>query len=185
MTSTHEAWPFSEKYKEFVMPPTQVREALKRLAKKNVDFAAESDENLNVIKAVHQAYANKKERARAASSKARASKREVDDIEDAAVTCDMNVSVCAVVECVAMAEPEACAPAAESAAAPSMAAAALVCEHKKKSAARADNIVVSSASAQSRDTKDSVAPAPAPAPKRPIEAAPRRGLCAMVASASI
>jgi len=63
------------------------------------------------------------------------------------------------------------------------AAAALVCEHKKKSAARADNIVVSSASAQSRDTKDSVAPAPAP--KRPIEAAPRRGLCAMVASASI
>ena len=32
---------------------------MKRLAKKNVDFAVESDENLNVIKAVHQAYANK------------------------------------------------------------------------------------------------------------------------------
>jgi hypothetical protein len=184
MTSTHEAWPFSEKYKEFVMPPTQVREALKRLAKKNVDFAAESDENLLVIKAVHQAYANKKERARAASSKARASKREVDDAlaQDAAVCVphDTNVSVCAAVECVA--EPEACAPAAESAAAPSTAAAALVCEHKKKSAARADNIVVSSASAQSCDTKDS----PTPVPKRPIEASTtRRGLCAMVASAAV
>jgi len=175
MTSTHEAWPFSEKYKEFVMPPTQVREALKRLAKKNVDFAAESDENLNVIKAVHQAYANKKERARAASSKLRASKREVDDAlaQDAAVCVphDTNVSVCAVVECVAMAEPEACAPAAESAAAPSTAAA-----KPKKSAARADNIALCV-------TKDS--PAPAPAPKRPIEATPRRGLCAMVAGATI
>ena len=91
MTSTHEAWPFSEKYKEFVMPPTQVREALKRLAKKNVYFATESDENLLVIKAVHQAYANKKERARAASSKSRAAKREVDDVYcvDAAVTCKL------------------------------------------------------------------------------------------------
>ena len=174
MTSTHEASPFSEKYKEFVMPPTQVREAMKRLAKKNVDFAAESDENLNVIKAVHQAYANKKERARAASSKSRASKREGDDvycvdIEDAVAACEPLCDVAA--ECVA--EPATCAPVAESAAAPPTAAA-----KPKKSVQRPDNIA-----AQARDTKDSVAPAPVP--KRPIEATPRRGLCAMVAGASI
>ena len=183
MTSTHEAWPFSEKYKEFVMPPTQVREALKRLAKKNVDFAAESDENLHVIKAVHQAYANKKERARAASSKARASKREVDDVscstgadalaQDAIVTCEAqaHVGLCDVAaECVAMAEPAACAPAA-----PPTAALA----KPKKSTARADNIALC-------DTKDSPAPVPMPAPKRPVEAsATRRGLCAMVAGAAV
>jgi len=172
MTSTHEAWPFSEKYKEFVMPPTQVREALRRLAKKNVDPATDTEENLHVIKAVHQAYANKKERARAASSKARASKREVDDVScaDAAVACEP--SLCAAVECVA--EPAACAPAAESVAAPPTAALA----KPKKSAARADNIALC-------DTKDSPAPVSVPAPKRVVEAAPRRGLCAMVASATI
>ena len=84
-------WPFAERYKEYMMPPTQVREALKRLAKKNVDPATDTEENLHVIKAVHQAYANKKERARAASAKSRATKR-VDDCgdalaQDAAVAC--------------------------------------------------------------------------------------------------
>jgi hypothetical protein len=125
-----------------------------------------------VIKAVHQAYANKKERARAASSKARASKREVDDvycgdIEDAAVTCDPLCDVAA--ECVA--EPATCAPVAESAAAPPTAA----LTKPKKSAARPDNIALC----------DSPAPVPAQ-PKRPVEASTtRRGLCAMVASATI
>ena len=94
-------WPFAERYKEYMMPPTQVREALKRLAKKNVDPATDTEENLHVIKAVHQAYANKKERARAASAKSRASKRVDDcgDIEDAAVTCEAQAHVSVRMRC--------------------------------------------------------------------------------------
>ena len=164
-------WPFAERYKEYMMPPTQVREALKRLAKKNVDPATDTEENLHVIKAVHQAYANKKERARAASAKSRASKRVDDcgDIEDAAVTCEPNA--CGTQECVAEVVPEPAAPEAVAAPTPAVA--------KSKSVKRADNVAVEPVAA------GTAAVAPTQAPKRVVEAAPRRGLCAMVASASM
>jgi len=172
-------WPFAERYKEYMMPPTQVREALKRLAKKNVDPATDTEENLHVIKAVHQAYANKKSRARVASSMSRA-KRHVDDcgdtVEDAAVTAGTatNVGVCdAAVDCVAEAVPEPAQATPEAVAAPTPAVAA-----KKKSVARSDNVASESAPV-------AAVPAVVPTPKRLVEAAPRRGLCAMVASASI
>ena len=128
--------------------------------------------------AVHAAYGNKKERARAASAKSRASNRGTrdvaycGDIEDAVVACVTNVSVCDVaVDCVAEAVPEA---APEVVAAPTPAVAA------KKKNTRADNVAVEPAP---------VAAVPAVAPTqrqaRVVEAAPRRGLCAMVASASV
>ena len=129
-----------------------------------------------VLRAVHTAYGNKKERARAASAKSRASKKDdvscstCGDIEDTAVTCEP--SVCNVaVECVAEAVPETAAP--EVVAAPTPAVA------KSKSVKRADNVAVESAPV--------AVPAvlPTQAPKRVAEAAPRRGLCAMVAGASI
>ena len=176
-------WLFNPAYRsQFDLPPTQQREAVKRLAKKNiVDVTAATDEIQAVLRAVHTAYGNKKERARAASAKSRASKK--DDVscstggdtlaQDAIVTCEAqaHVGLCDVAaECVAMAEPAACAPAA-----PPTAALA----KPKKSTARADNIALC-------DTKDSPAPVPMPAPKRPVEAsATRRGLCAMVAGAAV
>ena len=171
-------WPFAERYKEYMMPPTQVREALKRLAKKNVDPATDTEENLHVIKAVHQAYANKKERARAASAKSRATKR-VDDcgdaVEDAAVACEPNTCDAAV-ECVAEAVSEPTQATPEAVAAPTPAVAA-----KKKSVARADNVAVEPTCV----APACVAPTQAQRQARVVEAAPRRGLCAMVASASM
>ena len=174
-------WLFNESYRaQFDLPPTQQREVVKRLAKKNiVDPTAASDEIQAVLRAVHTAYGNKKERARAASAKSRATLRKRDDvaycgdIEDAAVTCVTNVSVCDVaVDCVAEAVPEA---APEAVAAPTPVVAA-----KKKSVARADNVASESAPATV------AVPAVVPTPKRLVEAAPRRGgLCAMVASATI
>ena len=169
-------WPFAERYKEYIMPLAQVRETMKRLQKKGADIAADNEENLNVIKAVHQAYSNKKGRARAASAASRASKKDVayhGDIEDAAATCVTNVSVCdAAVDCVAevVSEPTQATP--EAAPTPVVAA-------KKKSVARADNVASESAPV--------AVPAvvPTQAPKRVVEVAPRRGLSAMVASATI
>ena len=181
-------WPFAERYKEYMMPPTQVREAVKRLAKKNiVDVTAATDEIQAVLRAVHTAYGNKKERARAASAKSRATKKDdVDDCgdaaEDVAVTAAVpaaaqaHVSVCdAAVECMAEAVPEPAQATPEAVAAPTPAVAA-----KKKSVARADNVASESAPVAAVP-----AAAPTQAPKRVAEAAPRRGLCAMVASASI
>ena len=174
-------WLFNEAFRaQFDLPPTQQREVVKRLAKKNiVDPTAASDEIQAVLRAVHTAYGNKKERARAASAKSRASKR-VDDpcstcdalAQDVAVTAGTatNVSVCNVaVECVAEAVPEPAAP--EVVAAPTPAVA------KSKSVKRADNVAV--------EPTCVAVPAVAPTPKRLVEAAPRRGLCAMVASASM
>ena len=173
-------WLFNEAYRaQFDLPPTQQREVVKRLAKKNiVDLTAASDEIQAVLRAVHTAYGNKKERARAASAKSRASKRVDDpcstcDIEDVAVTCEPNVSVCNVaVDCVAEAVPEPAAPEAVAAPTP-----AVLCKREKKNT-RADNVAVEPAPV-------AAVPAVAPTPKRVVEAAPRRGLCAMVASASI
>ena len=150
------------------------------LQKKGADIAADNEENLNVIKAVHQAYSNKKGRARAASAASRASKKDVayhGDIEDAAVTAAVpaatNVSVCDVaVDCVAEVVPEPAAPEAVAAPTP-----AVLCKREKKNT-RADNVAVEPAPV-------AAVPAVAPTPKRVVEAAPRRGLCAMVASASI
>ena len=176
-------WLFNEAYRtQFDLPPTQQREVVKRLAKKNIlDVTAASDEIMAVLKAVHTAYGNKKERARAASAKSRASKR-VDDcgdtVEDAAVTCEP--SVCdAAVHCVAEVVPEPAQAAPEAVAAPTPVVAA-----KSKSVKRADNVAVEPACV----APACVAPAcvaPIQAPKRVVEATPRRGLCAMVASASI
>jgi hypothetical protein len=172
-------WIFNESYRaQYDLPPTQQREVVKRLAKKNiVDVTAASDEIMAVLRAVHSAYGNKKERARAASAKSRASKKDVDevycgDIEDAVVTCDAGTAVCDVaVDCVAEAVPEPAQAAPEAVAAPTPAVA------KSKSVKRADNVAVE---------PTCVAPAcVAPTPKRLVEATPRRGLCAMVASASI
>ena len=171
------SWLFNEAYRaEFDLPPTQQREVVKRLAKKNiVDPTAASDEIQAVLRAVHTAYGNKKERARAASAKSRATKKDADgaycgDIEDAVVACVTNVSVCDVaVDCVAEAVPEPAAP--EVVAAPTPAVA------KSKSVKRADNVAV--------EPTCVAVPAVAPTPKRVVEAAPRRGLCAMVASATI
>jgi len=173
-------WLFNEAYRtQFDLPPTQQREVVKRLTKKNIlDVTAATDEIMAVLRAVHTAYGNKKERARAASAKSRASKR-VDDcgdtVEDAVVTCDTNVGVCDVaVDCVAEAVPEPAQATPEAVAATS---AAGVGAAKKKSVTRADNVAVEPATV--------AVPAVAPTPKRLVEAAPRRGLCAMVASASI
>ena len=172
-------WLFNEAYRaQFDLPPTQQREAAKRLAKKNIlDVTAATDEIQAVLRAVHTAYGNKKERARAASAKSRATKKDADgaycgDIEDAAVACEP--SVCDVaVDCVAEAVPEPAAP--EVVAAPTCTPAI---QAKKKSVTRADNVAVESAPV--------AVPAVAPTPKRLVEVAPRRGgLCAMVASASI
>ena len=88
-------WLFNPAYQtQFDLPPTQQREVVKRLAKKNiVDPTAASDEIQAVLRAVWTAYGNKKERARAASAKSRAMKKGdvayCGDIEDAAVTCDL------------------------------------------------------------------------------------------------
>ena len=177
-------WLFNEAYRtQYDLPPTQQREVVSRLAKKNIlDVTAASDEIQAVLRAVHTAYGNKKERARAASAKSRATKR-VDDpcstcdaalAQDAAVTCEAqaHVSVCAVVDCVAEAVPEPAQATPEA-----VAAQATPVVAKPKSVKRADNVAVE---------PTCVAPAcVAPTPKRLIEAAPRRGLCAMVASASI
>ena len=102
-------WLFNEAYRaQFDLPPTQQREVVKRLAKKNiVDPTAASDEIQAVLRTVHTAYGNKKERARAASAKSRASKR-VDDpcstcdalAQDVAVTCEPNAAVDCVAEVV-------------------------------------------------------------------------------------
>ena len=71
-------WLFNEAYRaQFDLPPTQQREVVKRLAKKNIlDVTAASDEIMAVLRAVHTAYGNKKERARAASAKSRATKKD-------------------------------------------------------------------------------------------------------------
>ena len=187
-------WLFNEAYRtQFDLPPTQQREVVKRLAKKNIlDVTAASDEIMAVLRAVHTAYGNKKERARAASAKSRASNRGTRDvadcalalntnIEDAAVTCEPNAAqartqTSATQECVAEAVPEPAATEAVAAPTPVALVAAL-----KKSVARADNVASESAPASVAVP----AAAPTQAPKRLIEATPRRGLCAMVASASI
>ena len=174
-------WLFNEAYRaQFDLPPTQQREVVKRLAKKNiVDVTATSDEIQAVLRAVHAAYSNKKRRARAASSKSRAAKREVDEVYcggaveghgDAVVSCEP--SVCDVaVACVA------------GAAAPQVAAPPTAAVAKPKSVKRADNIA-----ATTSETQAALAPSPAPAPvqpKRPIAPTTRRGLCAMVAEVSL
>ena len=169
------SWLFNESYRaQFDRPPTQQREVVKRLAKKNIlDVTAATDEIQAVLRAVWTAYGNKKERARAASAKSRASKR-VDDcgdtVEDAAVTCEPDVAV----DCVAEAVPEPAAPEAVAAPTPAVAA-------KKKSVARADNVAVESAPA----TVAVPTVVPTQRQARLVEAAPRRGLCAMVASAAV
>ena len=171
-------WLFNEAYRaQFDLPPTQQREVVKRLAKKNIlDVTAASDEIQAVLSAVHTAYGNKKTRAREASAKSRATKKDADgaycgDIEDAAVACEP--SVCDVaVDCVAEAVPEPAAPEAVAAPTPAVAA-------KKKSVTRADNVAVEPTCVAAGTA------AVAPTPKRVVEAAPRRGLCAMVASATI
>ena len=173
-------WLFNEAYRmQYDLPPTQQREVVKRLAKKNIlDPTAASDEIQAVLRAVHTAYGNKKERARAASAKSRASKK--DDVscstggdalaQDAAVTCEP--SVCDVaVDFVAEAVPEPATPEAVAAPTPAVA--------KSKSVKRADNVAVEPTCVALPTV------APTQAPKRVVEAAPRRGLCAMVANASI
>ena len=173
-------WLFNESYRaQYDLPPTQQREVVKRLAKKNIlDVTAATDEIMAVLRAVHTAYGNKKKRAREASAKSRATKKDADGAycgdalaQDAAVACEP--SVCDVaVDCVAEAVPEPATPEAVAVPTPAVAA-------KKKSVARADNVASESAPATV------AVPAVVPTPKRLVEAAPRRGLCAMVASASI
>ena len=172
-------WLFNPAYQaQFDLPPTQQREVVKRLAKKNIlDVTAASDEIMAVLRAVHTAYGNKKTRARVASALSRASKK--DDVaycgdaalaQDAVVACEP--SVCNVaVECVAEAVPEPAAP--EVVAVPTPA----VAKSKSRGTRSTDNVAVEPVAAGTA--------AVAPTPKRVVEAAPRRGLCAMVASASI
>ena len=179
-------WLFNEVYRaEFDLPPTQQREAVKRLAKKNIlDVTAATDEIQAVLRAVHTAYGNKKERARAASAKSRATKK--DDVscstggdtlaQDAVVACEPNTQTSATQDCVVEAVPEPAAPEAVAAPTP-----AVLCKRESKSVKRADNVAVESAPVAA----GTAAVAPIQAPKRVAEAAPRRGLCAMVASASI
>lgn len=177
-------WLFNPAYQtQFDLPPTQQREVVKRLAKRNIlDVTAASDEIMAVLRAVHQSYANKKSRARAASARSRASsKKDVDDYGDAALAQDATVacepSVCNVaVECVAEAVPEPATP--EVVAAPTP---AVLCKRESKSVKRADNVAVESVPVAAGTT----AVAPTQRQARVVEAAPRRGLCAMVASATI
>ena len=176
---TTEAWPFPDRFKEFMMPATQVREAIKRLQKRGAEIAADNEENLNVVKAVHQAYARKKERARTASTKARAAKSaeaepldiEVEPTEEAA---------CVVCEVVAEAEQ-----APEPEAAPEPAAAAPPKAASKAAKSRADNVAPEAVPKKPVEAP----PAPAPAPKRAAAAeAPARrrgGLVGMVASIAL
>ena len=173
-------WLFNEAYRaQFDLPPTQQREVVKRLAKKNIlDVTAASDEIMTVLRAVHTAYGNKKERARAASAKSRATKKDDvscstggDTLAQDAAACEVSCEPNATVECVA----EAAQTAPEVVAAPTP---AVLCKREKKSVARADNVASESAPV-------AAVPAVVPTPKRVAEVAPRRGLCAMVASASI
>ena len=173
-------WLFNEAYRShFDLPPTQQREVVKRLAKKNIlDVTAASDEIQTVLRAVWTAYGNKKERARAASAKSRATKKDDvscstggDTLAQDAAACEVSCEPNATVECVA----EAAQTAPEVVAAPTLAVAA-----KKKSVARADNVASESAPVAAVPTVASTQ-----APKRLAETTPRRGLCAMVASASI
>ena len=129
--------------------------------------------------AVWTAYGNKKERARAASAKSRATKKDDvscstggDTLAQDAAACEVSCEPNATVECVA----EAAQIAPEVVAAPTPAV--LLYKREKKSVARADNVASESAPV-------AAVPAVVPTPKRVVEAAPRRGLCAMVASASI
>ena len=182
-------WLFNEVYRaEFDLPPTQQREVAKRLAKKNiVDVTAATDEIQAVLRAVHTAYGNKKERARAASAKSRASKK--DDVvycgdalaQDAAVTAGTatNVSVCdTAVDCVAEVVPEPAQATPEAVAAPTP---AVLCKRESKSVKRADNVAVEPTCV----ALPTVVPTQAQRQARVAEAAPRRGLCAMVASAAV
>jgi len=189
-------WLFNESYRaQFDLPPTQQREVVKRLVKKNIlDPTAASDEIMAVLRAVHTAYGNKKERARAASAKSRASKKDdVADclwntnIEDAAVTCEPNAAqartqTSATQDCVAEAVSEPAAPEAVAAPTPAVAkskSAVPLLSCRERGTRSADNVAVEPAC---------VAPAcvvPTRACARLVEATPRRGLCAMVASASI
>ena len=171
-------WLFNEAYRaQFDLPPTQQREVVKRLAQKNIlDVTAASDEIQTVLRAVWTAYGNKKERARAASAKSRATKKDDvscstggDTLAQDAAACEVSCEPNATVECVA----EAAQTAPEVVAAPTPAV-----QSKKKSVARADNVASESAPV-------AAGTAATQAPKRMVEVAPRRGLCAMVASASI
>ena len=165
---------------DYDLPPTQVREVIKRMTNKNiVDLASDNEENLNIIKAVHQAYSKKKERARAASSKSRAAKSaEAPAIDiEVEVANEPSAGICEVVaEAEQAPEPEA-APEPAAAAPPKAAA-------PRAAKMRADNV------AEAVPKKSVEAPAPAPAPKRAAAAeAPARrrggGLCAMVAEVSL
>ena len=173
-------WCFAELYRtEFQgLPPTQIREVQKRLAKKGVvDMTAPSEDTRNIIQAVFAAYSKKKERARAASSKSRAAKGAAEepaiDIE-VEVANEPSAGICEVVaEAEQAPEPEA-APEPAAAAPPTKAAA-------PRAKTRVDNI------APVHTTSE----APAPAPQKRVAAeapAPRRrggGLCAMVAEVSL
>ena len=171
-------WPFAENYRaEFQgLPPTQIKEVQKRLAKKGVvDMAAPSEEALAVLNQVTEAYNRKKTRARAASSKSRAAKGAAEEpaIDDVAVEAiEPEAGICGVVaevvaEAEAVPEPAAAAP-------PKTA---------PRAAKRVDNV------AQEKNVAAAPRGEVAPAPKRPVasEAPTRRrgGLCAMVAEVSI
>ena len=172
-------WLFNPAYQtQFDLPPTQQREVVKRLAKKNiVDVTAATDEIQTVLRAVHTAYGNKKKRSRQASAKSRATKKDADEscstcdaalAQDAVVACEPSVCDIAV-DCVAEAVPEPATPEAVAAPTPAVAI--------KKSVKRADNVAVEPVAVPTVASTQ--------APKRLVEAAPRRGLCAMVASAAV
>ena len=163
-------WPFHETYR-VDLPPTQIREAQKRCLKKNiVDLQSENCDIAAILTQVHQAYSKKKERARAASTKARAAKGAA---EEPTIEVEVAEATCVVCEVVAEPEPPAEEPAA---AAPPKAA-------SKAAKSRADNVAPEAVPKKSVE-------APAPAPKRAAgEApAPRRrggGLCSMVEAISL
>ena len=173
-------WPFAENYRaEFQgLPPTQIKEAQKRLAKKGVvDMAAPSEDTRNIIQAVFAAYSKKKERARAASSKSRAAKSAEAEPEEPAIDIEVEPTeeaACVVSEVVAEPEPPAEEPAA---AAPPTKAASI------RAAKRDDNVAQGACRYVAAAPRGEVAPAP----KRPVasEAPTRRrgGLCEMVSNA--
>ena len=173
---TSEAWPFHPSLRaNYDLPPTQIKEALKRLvARKVADIAADNEEILNVITQVHQAYSKKKERARQASSRARAKATAEEPLDiEVEVANEPSAGICEVVaEAEQAPEPEA-APEPAAAAPPKAAA--------PRAAKRVDNVAA--------PAHPAVEP-PAPAPKRAAAEAPaprRRGggLVGMVASIAL
>ena len=118
-----QAWPFAPSYEASYsgLPPSQLREAMKRLAERRRNplpvekLSEENPEIETVLSAVRKAYLAKKDRAKLASAAKRASQKEVAPVEAAPVevvedltasVVDLSLEPAEVVACAEEPEPE-------------------------------------------------------------------------------